>query len=436
MRTGHSGQEPTPPILVNLRTRIERNGSMSLSSFGPASRIVRTWTAALVTVWLVVAMLLTLTAAPPVRAGALTTADPAEAAGGWIAQQVETDATLGPGSLADAILALAATGVGQDAAANALERLEAGLDAYILDGTELRPGAIAKAMLAVSVQGADVNSFGERNLEADLRGLLIGTGPDAGRFGSAGILDQALAIIALARTSGGVPASAADWLAAAQCPSGEYSWDGSCPAAPGSEDPDTTAFALQALLAAGQTTAAANATTWLLSLQAADGSLASFGIPNTNSTGVAGQALRAAGQTAAADAAASFVVSLQLGCDADAASIGAIAWSEADHGFLIFSTPQAVLALAAPPMHALSAAGAAADAPVLECATGGPSAAPSVSAAPSTAPSPTSSADPTDAALPDTATGEAAGPMPFAGLVLAVLWVVAVAVLLRRRLQN
>ena len=338
---------------------------MSDLSIQPASRIVRAWTLLLVGL----ALMFTVVAAPSVRAGGSTTTDPGIAAAGWIAQQVETDATLGVGSLADAILAFAATGVGQAAAADALARIEAGLEAFVSDGVNLRPGALGKVILAVSVQGGNVNSFGGRDLEAELRGLLVTSGPDTGRFASATVFDQTMAVLGLARTSGGVPASAGDWLAAAQCPNGEYQWDSSCPAGPGLEDPDTTALALQALLAAGETAAAAGSTTWLLDLQASDGSLASFGTPNTNSTGVAGQALRAAGESAAADAAAAFVVSLQLGCDADPGVVGAIAWSAADPGFLIFSTPQAVLALGAQPLDSLTAAGSSVDAPVLECAS-------------------------------------------------------------------
>jgi hypothetical protein len=369
---------------------------MSDLSIQPASRIVRAWTLLLVGL----ALALTAVAAPSVRAGGSTTTEPGAAAGGWIAQQVETDATLGVGSLTDAIYAFAATGVGQNAAADALARTEAGLEAYISDGTNLRPGALGKAILAVSIQGGNVNSFGGHDLEADLRGLLVTSGTDTGRFGSATVFDQTLAVLALARTSGGVPASAAAWLAAAQCPSGEYQWDGSCPAGPGTEDPDTTSLALQALMAAGETAAAAGSTTWLLGIQGSDGSFAAYGTANTNSSGLAGQALRAAGETAAADAAAAFVASLQLGCDADASEIGAIAWSTGDPGFLVFSTPQAVLAFGAPPLNTLSAAGASADAPVLDCSsTGGPST-PSPSVAPAASPG-------AGGELPDTASGSA-----------------------------
>ena len=388
----------------------------------PASRIAQGAMA------LIMAILLTVSVHPTALAGEATTTDPALAAAGWIALQVETDDTLGVGSLADAIFAFAAVGAGGAAAADALARIEAGLDAYVAPGGTLAAGALAKAMLAVQVQGADPTAFGGRNLEADLRGLLIGPGPDEGRFGTASVLDQALAVLALARTAGGSPSSAVTWLVNAQCPSGEFSWDATCPAAPGSEDPDTTAIALQALLAAGESTAADASVTWLLSIQEPGGGLPSFGLANTNSSGVAGQALRAAGETAAADAAATFVVSLQFGCDADPAEIGAIGWAPGIPGFLIFSTPQAVLALGAPPMDQLSAAGATDDAPTLECAA---APAPTATASPVPA-SPAPSVGPGEDALPDTA-ADAREAGATAGLLLAGLVLASAAVALHRR---
>lgn len=334
-----------------------------------------------------------------------TTSDPGAAAAGWIAAQVT--AGVGPGSLADAIFAYAAAGTGADAAAAALTQLATGFDDYVLDiGGALVPGNLAKTLLAVQVAGGNPGSFGGHDLEADLRGLLITTpGPDLGRFGAAGNSDQALAILALARTSGGVPATAVDWLVAAQCPNGDYQWDGACPGA-GAEDPDTTALALQALLASGATSAAATSTQLLLDIQGSDGSFSSYGTANTNSTGVAGQALRATGHTAAADAAAAFVLTLQYGCGAPAADRGAFRWAASSAGFLIFSTPQAVLALGAPALDDLSIAGASAAAPILDC----PAAAP-------TGPAPT--LPPTDlgAAAPTTGGGSS---LPV-GLVLVVV---------------
>ena len=239
---------------------------------GPASRIAQASTA------LLLALLLAISTAAAARAGdGPTTTDPALAAAGWLATQVETDPTLGAGTLADAIFAFAAAGTGQAAATTALGGIAAGLDAYVMPGGTLLPGALAKAMLAVQVQGGDPTAFGGRDLEADLRGLLTVGGPDDGRFGAGSAFDQALAVLALSRTAGGIPATAATWLANAGCPSGEYSWDGSCPAAPGSEDPDTTGIVLQALLVAGETSAADAATAWLLSIQDSDGGFPSFG---------------------------------------------------------------------------------------------------------------------------------------------------------------
>jgi hypothetical protein len=333
------------------------------------------------TVTLTAAVALSAGGASVLAADPVTTNDPGAAAAGWLAAQVE--AGIGPGSLADAIFAFASTGAGANAAADALAKLEAGVDGYILAGGELVPGNLAKTMLAVQVAGGDVHAFGGNDLEADLRSLLITTpGPDLGRFGTALNSDQALAILALARTAGGVPSDAVDWLAAAQCANGDYQWDGSCPG-PGAEDPDTTALALQALLAGGATAAAGTSSQLLLDIQGADGSFSSFGTPNTNSSGVAGQALRAAGKTAAADKAAAFVLTLQYGCDAPAADRGAFAWAASSAGFLVFSTPQAVLALGGPPLDDLSIQGASASAPVLDCSNPEPSDATPSNAAPS-----------------------------------------------------
>jgi hypothetical protein len=384
----------------------------------PASRITQGSAA------LLFAALVALAPATDARAGDTpTTTDPGLAAIGWLAQQVETDATLGAGSMADAIFAFAAVGAGQDAAATALAGMATGFDAYVLPSGTLLPGPLAKVMLAVQVQGADPNAFAGRDLEADLRGLLIVGGADDGRFGTASAFDQALAILALSRTAGGVPSTAVTWLADRQCPSGEYSFDGSCPAGPGAEDPDTTAIVIQALLAAGDTSTADAAVTWLLSIQEPSGGLPSFGIANTNSSGVGGQALRAAGETAAADAAAAFVVSLAIGCDGAAADVGAIGWAVGIPGFLVFSTPQAVLALGAPPLDELSAAGASVEAPVLDCSTVTPP--PSEPAASSTAvPTPLATPSGTKGGeLPDTAAGSEGG----AAALLAIPLILAAA---------
>ena len=384
----------------------------------------RSFTRATGAVLLAASLALSAGSATVLAADPPTTTDPGAAAAGWISTQVE--AGVGPGSLADAIFAYAATGVGADAAADALAKLEAGVEGYILSGGDLLPGNLAKTMLAVQVANGDVDSFGGHDLEADLRGLEVTTpGPDLGRFGAASPSDQSLAVIALSRTGSGVSSEAVDYLVSLQCSNGDFQWDASCPGA-GAEDPDTTALALQALLAGGATAAAATSTDLLLDIQGSDGSFSSFGTPNTNSTGVAGQALRAAGKSGAADDAGAWVLTLQYGCDAPAADRGAFPWATSSAGFLVFSTPQAVLALGAPGLDDLSIAGASDDAPILECDVAEPSNDPS--SEPSAAPTDDGGAGPTITLPPtDAAAGSSAPADGNATLVIATLLAVVAA---------
>lgn len=391
------------------------------------SRFTRTTSAALLAAALAVSAggAAVLAADPP------TTTDPGAAAAGWIAAQVE--AGVGPGSLADAIFAYAATRVGADAATDALGKLEASLEGYILSGSDLLPGNLAKTMLAVQVAGGNVGSFGGHDLEADLRSLVVTTpGDDLGRFGSALISDQAYAILALSRTSGGAPTESVDWLVTAQCPNGDFQWDGSCPGA-GFEDPDTTGLVLQSLIAAGASGAAATSTDLLLDIQGSDGSFSSYGTANTNSTGVAGQALRAAGQAAAANDAGAWVLTLQYGCDAAAADRGAFPWATSSAGFLVFSTPQAVLALGAPGLGDLSIAGASAAVPILDCDDEEPSEEPSgepTDPAPTDdgGAGPTITLPPTDVSASASTTAGGTGPLGIAAVLLVAAggWLVTV----------
>ena len=104
-------------------------------------------------------------------------------------------------------------------------------------------------------------------------------------------------------------------------------------------DVDATAVAMQALIAAAEAGATgtaeplADATAWLLSVQADTGSFSGGAVtayPNTNSTGLAGQALAAVGEHAAAAKAAAFVAAQQLtasNAGKAAAHVGAIAYT-------------------------------------------------------------------------------------------------------------
>lgn len=280
----------------------------------------------------------------------------AEAAGAWVAAQFDEPTPdwqdFGPSIYADITLGLTAAGVEDDTADAALATL-AVLSAELLGSPGSAPvGAIGKVVLAVEARGEDPATYlPDRDVEAELRGLL----GDDGQFAGADVFNQALAILGLAATDDGVPAAAGEWLAARQCDTGDFTFAGDCPAAAGSEDPDTTAVALQALLAAGETDAADAATAWLLSWQAGDGSISSFGTANANSTATAAQALRAAGEQEAADLAAAFVAGLQV--DGPAGDAGGIRFADTDPAPNGFATIQGLLAFGGPAYHEVGAMG-------------------------------------------------------------------------------
>jgi hypothetical protein len=293
--------------------------------------------------------------------------DPAGVAAHFVASKVSAGG-LGASSLADAVFAFAAANAGGTAAADAMDQLATKADAFMGYGATLKPGALGKVMLAVIISGGNPTSFNGHNLESDLRGLQISGGGDDGRFTGAYINDQAFAILALSATSGGVPAGAGAWLASKECTDGAYSWDGSCPVAAGTEDPDSTAIALEALLAAGDS-AADKAASWLIAQQASNGSLASYGAANTTSSAAAAQALRAAGHDAEANKAAAYVASLQYGCSVAAASRGLIPWASGDAGFDggFSSSAAGTFAFGAGRLDHLSLAGASASTPTVSC---------------------------------------------------------------------
>jgi hypothetical protein len=236
---------------------------------------------------------------------------------------------------------------------------------------------VAKSALVAEVQGADVTAFGGRDLEHDLRTIMTASGTQTGRFADQGNtpdssngFSQAFGILALARTSGGVPAGAVTYLLAQQCPSGGFRlfYDSGASCTDSTQaDTDATGLAVQALGAAPSsaavTTAKGKAVAWLVSHQdPTTGSLSSSGPatqPNANSTGLGVAALRLGGETAAADKGQAYVAKLQLACGKDtgavafdpaartaAAGKGTIPASDLDQWRR--ATAQAVLALGVP----------------------------------------------------------------------------------------
>lgn len=313
---------------------------------------------------------------------------PADAALDWLAGEVVandgmltitfgSDTYPDPGLTLDALVALAAGG---QAAAPAVDAAAAALPDEMGDyitgfagGTARAAGATAKTLFTEEVLGRDLSPTFE--LEADLRSLMAADGVHAGRFQDregfddySNGLSQALGLLALARTDGGVPAEAVAYLLAQQCSDGSFllyfEESGSC-ADPAGGDADATAFALMALLAVPTsgpvTDAIADAAAHLRDQQQASGGFLGTGAVNANTTGLAAAALRAAGETAAADDGAAFLASL-LFTDT-CADLGALAYDEAsfaggltDRSQWVRATAQGALGLGLPAYAAIGTA--------------------------------------------------------------------------------
>ena len=286
-----------------------------------------------------------------------------------------------PGLTIDAILAEVAGGHRDDpAVAEAVAAVDAETFNYVNQfsafSADRAANATAKALLLQGVLGTDLGDTVD--LEPELRALMATVGDEIGRFNDTDLqgygnysngLGQALALLALDRTSGGVPPEAVSFLLDQQCPGGGFrlyyfgyvtSYDPfetenslTC-TDPATADVDATALALQALLAVPATpateAAAAAAVQFLLVAQQSSGGYLADGVVNANSTGLAAQALRTAGETEAADGAAAFVASLQSNecVDFGAIAYDAVAFSagvDADRSQWIRASAQGVMGL-------------------------------------------------------------------------------------------
>lgn len=343
----------------------------------------------------------------------------------------------------DALLALQAVGTEPAAVVEIREALAARADEYAAFRTDagdyVTGGATAKVLVAAVVTGEDPTAFGGHDWRARVLDLVYG--PDEGaRAGwlfdrrlddatGANMFDQSLAVIGLAR-SGGVPQSMVDFLVSQQCPEGGFRLYPSETGTPCVDEPpdrrvvdvDTTAYAVQALLAAAAAGASgtdgpiARATDWLLSVQGDDGSFAGSVLtayPNTNSTGLAAQALAAVGETAAAARAVDYVLGLQLTemtAGAAAEHVGAVAYTLDAYAAAVANgiaalgldqwrraTAQAILGLAQVPLGEIGAG------------TGSPPPSPGPQPTSAPTPTPTPTVGPTGTPTPEP-TGDGPGP--------------------------
>ena len=309
---------------------------------------------------LVAGLALTAALAQPATAATITPALSAGYGAGWLGREIaENDdhiaALSGPdyNSTALAVLALVAAEVGEEQAAAATEFLFDNVDAYVVDGGgDDRPAALATLILVGHARSVDTSALVTRLLATKQT-----TGDNAGLFGVQdatydGAYRQGLALLALA-AAGETDADAIAWLQDEQCDGG--GWMGDNPDQDAATCPDFdftsfvgvdtngTAMAAMGLAALGQPNAAALA--YLDGARNDDGGwgfVPSFD-SDANSTALAVQALIAYGETVGALPLA-FLMSLQLP-NPPASTAGAFAFQTGGTAN-VFATVQVVPALA------------------------------------------------------------------------------------------
>jgi prenyltransferase beta subunit len=215
----------------------------------------------------------------------------------WLAGQQSADGGFGGASAtADIVVAFGAAGVDAHTVQSAqgkspVDFLVTRVPTYNADG-----GEMGKLVLAAVASGEDPHSFGGYNLVVSLTQHISPTG----EFGTNNQFRQALGILALAAAEEAAPPTTTQWLRNQQLPGGGWAW------VVGSDaDVDTTALAIQALIAAGETPTATSVVSAVDFLRTAQNNDAGFCYDpvspygtdsNTDSTAAAIQALLAAGE--------------------------------------------------------------------------------------------------------------------------------------------
>ena len=256
-------------------------------------------------------------------------------ASSWLAGLVGPDGGVenpyAPGSAStgwtvNVALSLAATGTEPETLDAAMGYIAGHVDDYVVRAGIDNAGALGYLILLVVATDGDPASFGipSTDLVARLSATFATTEP--GLYGDADLFsagtNQALALLALTAAAQPVPSEALQWLVDQQCGGATTPVDavggwqayrapmlggleecvGPDPGAFAGPDTNTTAFALQALIAVGATDPIPDALEFLRTAQAAAGSYAGgftsypSGDPDPNSTAVVLQALTATGE--------------------------------------------------------------------------------------------------------------------------------------------
>jgi hypothetical protein len=213
----------------------------------------------------------------------------------WLATQQLADGSQAQHSGLTAEYVLAARGAGADANAqapgrsSAVEYLRRTAELYSRDGV----AQTGKLAVAVAAAGEDPHQFGGVDLPAR---LVKSYDAGKGQFGKS-VWDQSWALLGLAASDDELPAASAAYLADAAAAGGGWGFSPDATAA----DADSTGLALQALMATGAPvtpTAVAEAIGWLKGMQGSDGGWGHDPNEpsNVNSTAYAVQGLLAAGE--------------------------------------------------------------------------------------------------------------------------------------------
>jgi hypothetical protein len=244
----------------------------------------------------------------------------AQVGAGWIGRQFTSKGDIakdGAGSsTAQAVLALAAAGVGGNKADAGIAWLEKHFQSYVSPGGVDDPGALSYVILAAQAMGVDPTTFGGTGTSNNLVVRLENTQQPSGLFGTQpptydGAFRQGLALMALA-TQGISNPSGISWLQSQQCSDG--GWEAyrtapcTTPDPAGGTGPDTnsTSLAIEGLVAqsAVDRTENSDITAFLEAAQNSDGGFGYIGIDSPSSvqpsdpdsTGEVIQALVALGQ--------------------------------------------------------------------------------------------------------------------------------------------
>lgn len=272
---------------------------------------------------------------------------------GWIAhnQQYDFDDY---GLTIDAGLALHTVGAPSSVVESISDAVAAHLDDYVSGfGTIVSAGGTAKALVLAQAAGDDPASYGGHDLVTDLEGRVSDSGRIEDDFDStaadyANVIGQAFAVQGLDAAGSAQAGAVTGFLLEQQCSAGYFRQDFSaadaadqtCDGGSGKPNVDATAQAVQALQGRlddpGVPGHVADAVDWLLAHQKGNGAFGSNAdiAANANSTGSAAYALLASGETDAAARAAAWLRAHQATNVAscayyDSADTGAVLYDDA-----------------------------------------------------------------------------------------------------------